>query len=269
MTPEEFRIELDKLPLVINLHEGCYAVHLEGSGSFVGLRWGKGPIASILAQVYNAISKDVRFTEELSRIENLMSTVWQEGSKFCNRARPNVRPEELFERDFSWFKEVFPSKLSSDYAVHFDFWEIEVHEYRVVLPTGPLGTCPKPAEILTEYPAESYEKEVRKDNKVYRQHDAIIAFVGYSAKQYEVRKCVNTTPTIRALMVWVAIGSKPKAIILDSLHAYHCLFEPNDASRAWFKEKFPDEHYEPRWETLTKDEVHTCLVFTKFLMMPH
>lgn len=265
MTPEEFRIELDKLPLVINLHEGCYAVHLEGSGSFVTLRWGRGPIASILAQVYNAIAKDVRFAEELSRIENLMSTVRQDDSTLCNR----VKGKKLFEHEFAWFKAVFPSKLNDDYFVHFDFWETVVHEYRLVLPTGPLGTCPRPAKIRTEYAAEEYETEARKDSKRRQSYGNMIFFIGYSQKQYEVRKCTNTTSTILTLALWMAVGSSPGSINLDSLHAYHCLFEPNDASRAWFKEKFPDQQCEPRWETLTKDEVHECLVFTKFLMIPH
>lgn len=272
MTPEEFRLELEKLPVPIETQEyDIYTVHVEGE-TFYALYFGQGAMASILAQTYNVISKEPeKFAEEIERIKNLMSTRFLGSSTLCNRAPPKENAEELFLTELKWARTVWGAKIKAEQFFYYAFWKTRPQRYRFVLCLNPVvsGTDSKQHIRNEELDKKHYAKAVEEANRHFDSITTVAIFVGHSAEQYKVWKCKQMTRELWVLLLWFMLGSTPSTITDGAYCAYCCLFNPCSASEAWYGIYFPGPDCGfVQWEPVETDEIYEGVVFTQFLTLP-
>jgi hypothetical protein len=272
MTPEEFKVELEKLQLdsiderlaIFIDPKGIYSIHVENEGWATHLVYSKTGMGQLLIQAYNLISKEPeKFRDEIVRIENLLSTRDQGGVFFCNSAKGDA--EALFKTELQWARSIWGSNIHKLAFVHFEFWNTRPNRYRFALPAEPYKSPAKTKKIRN--PQDDYDNAC-KDAKRSGNASTVVVFRGTGANNYEILKCDSMTPELWVLLVWIVMGSGSGSISPEAYSAYCCLFKPNDGSKAWFESVFAVQLRPIKWEPIDKDEVYDGLVFTRFIEVP-
>ena len=287
MTPEEFKIELQKLQLdsvdekqAVGFDPtGVYSIHVENAEWHTSLWYSKTNMGLALVQAYNLISKEPeKFKDEIVRIKNLLSASGVPPAYeifFCNSSEDATGGIELFETELQWARAVWGKGILPFAFIHYDFWNARQHRYRFALPTGPCKAPVEPKQVQHFDGQIDAIQELRddypdacKDAKRYGNVSTVVIFRGTSAANYEILKCTSMTPELWVLLVWVVMGSGPCTITAEAYSAYCCLFKPSSGSEAWFDSVFATRFHPVKWEPIEKDMIYDGVVFTRFIVAP-